>query len=600
VSRIILGWQVSQPIDEGRVHELVEQISRRYQPLFLERLQCVSLCDGNQGLLHFDVPHDADLGVDCTEDRVCCLSGRPTTADNDSGLGTEPLGARVLYSRLVTSTGAIQTEMVRGINPPFTLCWFDRRSARVGVVHDGLGQDQFFVSHTSAGIVFSNRCWPILQLLGQAPQIDQDAWKYWFCMGWFPETSTPLRNVRVLDSGEIIVGDSHTVSSSTSDALCHWIQRGSQRDAAVLMDQAADAVRDVVRQHPPGPGGFEADLTGGIDSRAICSLLINQGFRTRYYTGGPKLSPDVILAKRIASQFGLDWLHVQDPRFTQRTDLPDTVDTQFRRMMLWGEGLVQPTRFHQFQVARAPTREGLYLGGGSSEISKGHYYHHIVRRGHEPPFSLDDSLVRLAPRAADLLAKRDASCVTQLLRQQLGEGAVYGVRDWSLLDYFYLHERTRRWQSAHVAINLFDNSILPFVNTDHITLAFAMRPLDKAGSAFQRFLIRRNQEALLRIPLSAEVSRTPSFVLMRLWSRLGWVRRGMSTSGWADYFRCGGRASVERVLRSDSPLWEILDRSEARKKWNDWVEGATADLGFPLTLLAFWFWHAMLVEETSL
>lgn len=597
MSKIILGWQLNRPLDDVRVRALMEQIGHRYQRLFLERLRCVGLWQGNQGLLHLDVPRAADAGLDRTDDRICCITGRPTTSGQDSPLETVPLSAAALYNRLVTSTSAIQADVVRRLNPPFTLCWFDRRGARLGIVHDGLGQDQFFVSHTAAGLVFSNRCWPILRLLGEVPRIDMAAWKYWFCMGWFPGTATPFQDIRALDSGQIIVGDSRTVSSTTSGALPWWIERRGGQDTATLMVRAAEGVRGVVSQNQPAAGEFSADLTGGIDSRAICSLLIKDGFRSRYYTGGSRLSPDVVLARRIARRFGLDWTHVEHSHSAQRADLEDIVDIRFRRMTLWGEGLVEPTRFQHFQAAPSPTSEDPYLGGGSSEISKGHYYHNVLRPNPEAAFDLDRSLQDLTRGAFGLLADQDASSVAEVVRQQLAEGARYGVGDWALLDYFYLRERTRRWQSAHLAVNLFDVSILPFVNTDHITLAFAMRPADKANSAFQRFIIQRNEEALLRIPLSAEVSRHPYFVALGFIPRIRRLSRVLKTSDWVDYFRNGGRASVDRVLSTDSPLWEILDRPRAAKKWNDFRRGATPDLHFALGLLAFSYWHAMFVED---
>jgi Asparagine synthase len=599
MSKIILGWQLKRPLDDIRVHQLTEQISQRYQPLFLERLQCVGLWQGNQGLLHFDVPHGADAGLDRTGDRICCVTGRPTAAGEDSGRAPAPFAAGALYNRLVTSTTTVQADVIREINPPFTLCWFDQRSSCLGVIHDGLGQDQFFVSHTAEGIVFSNRCWPILRALGAAPQIDAEAWKYWFCMGWFPGTSTPLRNIRFLDSGEIIVGNSDRISSSTSNALSWWIHQGDHQDTAALMVQAADAFREVVRQNKPPISRFEADLTGGIDSRAICSLLMKEAFPCRYFTGGAKFSPDVVLASRIARQFGLDWTHVKDPRFTQGIDLRGVVDTQFRHMTLWGEGLVEPTRFAHFQGEPAPTRQDAYLGGGSSEISKGHYYRGLLRLNPGASFHVDRSLQNFTQPAAELLGSSDASKLSQLIRHQLDQGATCGARGWAILDHFYLRERTRRWQSAHLAINLFEVDILPFNNAQHITLAFAMRPGDKANSAFQRFIIQRNEEALLRIPLSGEVARHPYFRLLRLIPRVRWLSGALKTMSWADYFRDRGKTSVDWALSRESPLFDILDRSKLMKKWNDFLRGTTQDPHFPLGLLAFSYWHLMVVEETA-
>ena len=77
MSRIILGWQLSRPIDDARVRALMEQIGHRYQPLFLERLQGVGLWQGNQGLLHIDVPRAGDAGLDRSDERNLPPDGPP-------------------------------------------------------------------------------------------------------------------------------------------------------------------------------------------------------------------------------------------------------------------------------------------------------------------------------------------------------------------------------------------------------------------------------------------------------------------------------------------------------------------------------------------
>ena len=248
MSRIILGWQLNRPIGDMRIRGLMEEIERRYQPLFQERLRSVGLWREGQGLLQVDLARGTDDGLDLTADRICCRTARPTAAEPESGT-SGPLGAAALYDRLVSPTGSVQANALATLTPPFTFCWFDRRSARIGVVHDGLGLDQFFVSLTSAGVVFSNRYWPILRLTGEPPTLDAEAWRHWFCLGWFPDLSAPVRNVRVLGSGEIVVGDSRAVTSSSAGALSRWIQQGAGRDPAILMPRAAEAVR----AHIPPP-----------------------------------------------------------------------------------------------------------------------------------------------------------------------------------------------------------------------------------------------------------------------------------------------------------------------------------------------------------
>ncbi len=596
MSPIIVGWQLNGSIGDARIQRLIEGISRRYQPLFQERLRCVGLWEGNQGLVHLGVPQPGDDGLHWSEDQICCRTGRPTTAGPTLPAGPAPVGAAALRDALVGPDGTVRPEVIGSLNPPFTCCWFDRREARIGLVHDGLGLDQFYVSLSPAGLVFSNRYWPILRLLDKGPAVDVEAWRYWFSAGWFPDTSTPLRNVRALAGGEIIVGDSRTVISTSADALGEWVRGGIGQDPGNLMTRAADAVRDVIYQNRPATGHLEADLTGGIDSRVICAVLSHERLPCRYYTGGSALSSDVVLARRLARRYGLDWVHTDDTGPLAADDPAGIMDGRFRQMTLWGEGLVEPGRWQGFPDAPAPAREGVYLGGGSGEISKGHYYRHVLQCDPGAAFDLDRSLAHLTRSAAGLLPDPGAGTFTDLVRHQLDQGAAaHGLRGWATLDYFYLQQRTRRWQGAHLAINLFQTDVLPLVNADHITLAFAMHPGAKADGAFHRFVIRRNAADFLRVPLSSEASRHPYFRILRLLERVRSVRR--RDGGWANHLRGRGRVAIERRLVPGAPLWEILDRPKGIERWQDFVRGRSEDVSFPLALLAYSFWHAMVFED---
>ena len=592
MSRIILGWQLNRPIGDARIHGLMEEVERRYQPLFLERLRSVGLWREGQGLLHVDVARGADAGLELTDDRICCRTGRPTAAEPESG-AAGPLGAAALYDRLVSPTGSVRPDAVATVTPPFTFCWFDRRSARIGVVHDGLGLDQFFVSLTPAGVVFSNRYWPILRLTGEPPTLDAEAWRHWFCLGWFPDLSAPVRNVRALGSGEILVGDSRVVTSSSAGALSRWIEQGTGGDPAILMPSAAEAVRNLIHRNRPAEGGFEADLTGGLDSRAICAVLTHEGFRCRYYTGGSRWSAEVVLARRIASQLGLEWTHADDRGPADPGDLSGLVENRLRRFTLWCEGLVQPRRLCAFPDSPAPTSDGVYLGGGSSEISRGPYYRQTLRRNSAAAFDLDGAAAALARPARDLLAAPDEAALADRMRHWLGEGAARGLGGWALIDHWYLHQKVRRWQAAHLAANLFDGDVLPFVNAEHIALAFAMSPLAKVESEFQRFIIQRHAPAILRVPVTSEDHRSRYVQVLRWLDR---VRNRRSNAGWMGYVRGPGRASVERVLSSGAPVWEILDRDRAMRSWHAFVQGTNPDLNFPLALLVFSSWHTALIE----
>jgi hypothetical protein len=599
VSKIVLGWQLNRTPDDGDVHETIRQVAARYQPLFSDTIRSSGNWRQNQGLLHFDVEQKGDPGLHLDGDLIVCLTGKPTIIGDES-VGSTAVGANALYERLHRSRDRLDRSFIHRINPPFTLCSFDKESQRLCVVHDGLGEDQFFISAGEQGVVFSNKCWPILRLLGVAPRADHSAWKYWFCMGWFPGNSTPFENLHYLERGAVVSGDSRSVTVDAEDTFSSWIGPAEHGPATQRMDRALRSFREVIRLHRPGEAPYSADLTGGLDSRAICSVLINDGIPCRYVTGGNSFSADVIVAGKIARRFRLDWSHVPPRPFGRRTDLAKLVDTQFRKMLLWGEGLVEPNRFRHFGVEKSATEHGTDLSGGSAEISKGHYYGQRLRADTQSPFDYAEFLSRFEREAATLLADGDPFDLTGLIRHQASAGEAYGVSGFSLLDYFYLSERTRRWQSAHLAINLFDLSVLPFINIEHIKLAFAMQPGDKAAHRFQEFIIAQNTAALLRVPKNTELYRNPLYWLSRAASRVAWLGRLMNQSDWPDYFRGHGRSVIENVLSSEAPLWQILDRDKSTKRWHAFLRGTNSHLHALLQMVSFSFWHSTFVERAPL
>lgn len=273
-------------------------------------------------------------------------------------------------------------------------------------------------------------------------------------------------------------------------------------------------------------------------------------------------------------------------------------DVQFTKLLLWGEGLVQPTRFQHFHGEPHQTTRGSYLDGGSSGISKGFYYSRLLKRNDDEGLTYRKVLSRFEGIGTAPLTDADAFELSRRLRDHLASGEAYGLRELALLDFFYLNEWIRRWQSAHLAINLFDKSVLPFFSIDHIKLAFAMRPLDKAERRFQRFIIAQNAEELLHVAFGNSLRFKLQDRLLRLMSRTKWLGGVLKTLSWADYLRGDGKPQIDRIFSSDTPLWQILDRERATAKWNAFLRGSDQSIQFPLGLMAFRRWYAMYSEST--
>lgn len=167
-------------------------------------------------------------------------------------------------------------------------------------------------------------------------------------------------------------------------------------------------------------------------------------------------------------------------------------------MVLWDEGFVEPNRFDSMDLQPRPGKRERYLSGGISEVSKGYYY----TKHHPAPYSVAPDPLGAAKnhflrRTATTL--RDPRPVAAEFEMAVARGAPLATSDYDLADYFYLDEHVRCWNSAHTAFNLFRRGVQPFLNIDHIKLAFALTPVERGRQLFQKHLIAVNAPGLLHV-----------------------------------------------------------------------------------------------------
>ena len=589
--KIVLGWQLKRPVEDEEIHCLIARVKDRYQGLFADPLEHRGLWQDHQGLLSFDIQAAADRGLHITENRIICLTGQPSITDGARDAGASRLDALSLH-RYVTGEGS-----ARQVNPPFTLCWFDKDRKSLRVIHDGLGMDSFFIAEIGGAVVFSNKCWCILELLGETPRIDYTAWRYWFCMGWFPEKSTPFQNIRYLDKGEDITADGRDVVMRQDDALAAWAADGSRARQELqaqqeLMERSETSFRKLILENRGANRQYHADLTGGIDSRAICSVLLKEGVPCSFSTSGARSSPDVVIARQLAKEFHLGWERRRETPTGRDTRI---LDQQFRKMTLWGEGMVEPNRFASYEEHPAARQHDPRLGGGSAEISKGHFYAQaLLTRPGRSYRECEERLLDYFGWIADsVLTDRESAALKATLRDQISGGRAYGLQDFNLLDCFYIGHRTRRWQSAHLAADLFDVTILPFINIEHVKLGLAMSPAGKAARGFQKFVIQRNAERLLRIPFNQPPE---SGLLWKVAAKASAILGRPKDIGSADYFQSCGAGFIQRVTSLEAPLETILDL-EKRKEAQGWLRLGNEDWYFYLRLISFCYWHDQYVGK---
>lgn len=602
MGNIILGWQLSKENEDGEINNIIREIKNRYQPLFKNKIEHVGIWNRTQGLLHFNVqPPKDDPYVYFERNRLICYTGKPSITSGDSAFGGEKLNAISLYRKLSSASDVINPASINEINPPFTFILLDAENNKLSLINDGLGYDQFFICETKEGVIFSNKCWPIIKLLGNCPDINYSGWKYWFTLGWFSDNSTPFVNIRTLNRGEFIKGDGKNITIDRIDAFNSWIDVSkSPKERTQFLIRAGNSFNQMIHSNTLDGLSVSSDLTGGVDTRSICSLIIKERIPCTFYTNGPRFSTDVIIAKKIEKKFNLE-LKTSNYECKKRHLLNNEIPIKFEKLILWCEGLVEPNRFMQFSQppAEPPFNNRPRFSGSSGDISKAHYYRYWLNNGVQSfnkiikwvfdDFNkIKDSIIYLS----------NSFDVEKMLENHIFSGKVYGLKDFELLDFFYLNERIGRWESAHTKTNLFDApNIIPFMNIDHIKIAFLLTPQEKSSFEFQKFIIKQNKKELLDIPINNDIYKIWRHRFVKSFSGYNLFNKLFKNFSWEDFFRREGRMHIYKVLSNDnSPLWQIIDKSKAKIKCSNFLENKDNDFYFILRLISFDYWYNIFIK----
>ena len=594
MSKIILGWQLSNQLSRDNIEHLCNDIVNRYQPLFTDKINYTYTYNQNQALLHFDITNKSDPNICSDKDKLICLTGKPTIiADKSGDIQIEKLSALSFFRNIFELPNKVNYKLIHAINPPFTLAWLDKSNNQLCLIHDGLGYDQFFISETSEGVVFSNKCWPIKRLLNKSFQVNCEGWKYYFVMGWFPENETPFENIRVLGRGEVIECDGKNHSLSKEDTFHEWISKPKSGSKSQLLERSARSFEKIIEANVPQVGHYRSDLTGGIDSRCFCSFLIKHRIPCWYYTNKSHHFYDTIIARKIAKKYDLKWI-CPDPD----GEFPsiELITEQFKKMLLWGEGLADANRFVHFSLKPQRQKVSPYLVGLFDDISKLPHNKRITKYYEVRNFDkfLTHTLNYYHGIMSEILPSHDASKLTNKVKHQILQGKIYDVSDFDLIEYFYINENVRRWESAHYAINLFDSTIVaPFLFIDHMKLSFLLDIRERSSCVFQRYIIERNVKELLSMPINEELYKNWYYRFKGYITKNAIFRKLHNEYTWQDHFRKNGKALVGAAFVDDTPLWRIIDKNKAKRKFNNFLRGKDRNLSFFQKIIAFHQWHKM-------
>ena len=189
------------------------------------------------------------------------------------------------------------------------------------VMPDWTSVDQLFVAESPSSIAISNRaglCAHVASPGGAASSRSLTAAGWVVGAGWILDQESGYWDVERPRAGSLVVIEPKRGARVIEPPISALYPR-TQEDPApsyeeVLNDVEAD-LRGTIRAVAELPAADRVlSLTGGKDSRTLLSIILSEGVqdRFRFETSGAPERADAILAKTIATQFGLDWT-LHDP-----------------------------------------------------------------------------------------------------------------------------------------------------------------------------------------------------------------------------------------------------------------------------------------------
>jgi hypothetical protein len=333
-----------------------------------------------------------------------------------------------------------------------------------------------------------------------------------------------------------------------------------------LAEEMAALTRAAIRRTLSDAPRWTLPLSGGIDSRLIAAVAVEEGVDVSALSYGPQGWSDVIYARQLAATLGIPW---------RRVDLDDRYLADYTR--LWADWFGSALHFHgMYQMpfltavrdTDAPIVTGFTgdpLGGAQTEG---------MAAGDRPMARRLTDKWEVWPREqARAVLRRDLSGALEALDDDLARQweAVAGApfqRVWLL----FQHNHVARFSSYQPLMYDYWKGVgVPFVDRDMAAFALSVPRLALEGRRLQAHMIRRHFPRVAIVPDTAHLAPltpTRTFVarqaaaalLPRRWRR-GPLREFDPAPNTQDQdaARAGGPAAVWPLFETLEQLRDVLD-----------------------------------------
>lgn len=435
------------------------------------------------------------------------------SADGDDLLG-EPGGAfTVRLSRLLRtrerdlSTVDIPALLAAGTDlerllPPFAAAHRGYPGGEITVANDWLGIRQLYWWQGRDAAAVSTSARALAALTGAG--LDETGLGAQAMIGWQIGDLTIFEGVHAFPPATIATLAAGRLS------LRRYAAPLDQQGRPPALDDAVEEMAGILARFQASyleeHGDSVLQLTGGHDSRILLGAIPEQSRAgLRALTLGAASDPDVVIAGRLASRYGMvhQVCHLDEDGAATPVQAHALSLTAAREL----ECAASPMALAPLLGVESRLEQGHRLSGLGGEVARGFYYAGQPTGAQTSP-RLVERLARwrvFSNEAVenDALDPDFAAAAQERTLARMAE--LFAPGDWlRATDDFYLYQRMHRWAGAHGSVAAVRRyTVNSMFDRRFIELALAVAPADKRESRLLGRLMTRLDPALARIPLDS-------------------------------------------------------------------------------------------------
>ncbi|HEY6595073.1 MAG TPA: hypothetical protein VI011_13380 [Asanoa sp.] len=463
-------------------------------------------------------------------------------------IGLDTTGGPVAMARRLLHGADVHA----GVVPPFALLALDR-DRRLVVQQDWLGMCRLFTGSRDGVRVLSSRPSLAAELLGPVVP-DREGWSSYLSAGHFAGDTTPVAGIRLLHGGERFTarrreGGGWEVRTEIRHDVTAVVSAGLAARRGPLDRRLGLAAEGLAATAASIGGVYDGEirlgLSGGKDSRLVAAALVAGGSLPTFATNEDTAVEGETareLVRILRDEHGLTPRHE-----VGRTGVAAVVHRVGLRERIRRLHLLHDYQYPSTYTVRRPgpprlaaELAALSLGGAAGELACGYWY--PAGKGGDRAELNRAAWQRLVPACSamtdDVRARQQARVCSVL-----DTGLSLGLSGLELLDYAYLVEKVRRWDTSAYHPSM----VSPFLTPAVVSATFALTPQEKQARVLHDGLIARFVPGWAAVPY-VSITSGPS-TATRIWDGDGpRALHGLLDTTFGDLMDLVGREAVTRSL----------------------------------------------------